>query len=131
MAVKNVPDVMRPVAEYLLHKTGKFHFTAHEIEVLRSFVDTHTPLRVMKEIDTCCERFIRNGKNLRQLTFNYIGACLKNQRSLVRRQKPRVKNVPETHVEAHVTQCDVQESVIIPESELSLPEAGVCQVNCV
>ena len=123
MAVKNVPDVMRPVAEYLLHKTGKFHFTAHEIEVLRSFVDTHTPLRVMKEIDTCCERFIRNGKNLRQLTFNYIGACLKNQRSLVKRQKPRVKNAPETHAEASVTQCEVQESVIIPESELSLPEA--------
>ena len=133
MAVKNVPDVMRPVAEYLLHKTGKFHFTAHEIEVLRSFVDTHTPLRVMKEIDTCCERFIHKGKNLRQLTFNYIGACLKNQRSLVKKAESRAykKQRQERHVEAPVTQCDVQESVIIPESELSLPEAGVCQVNCV
>lgn len=123
LAVQNVPDVIRPVAEYLLHKTGKFHFTAHELDVLRSFVDTHTPLRVMKEIDKCCERFIRKGKNLRQLTFNYIGACLKNQHSLVRRQKPRVKNATETHVEAPVTQCETQPSVIIPESELSLTEA--------
>ena len=115
LALKDVPDILRTTAEYLLQKTDRFHITPHELEVLRSLVDTHTPVRIQKEIDKCCERFIRLNKNLRQLTFNYIGKCLEKQRSLVRKKRPS-----ESHVEAPVTQREAEE---VQECLMPLEEA--------
>ena len=115
LALQNVPDILRTTAEYLLQKTDRFHITQHELEVLRSLADSHTPVRIQKEIDKCCQRFIQRNKNLRQLTFNYIGKCLENQRSLVRKKKPS-----ETQPEAPVTTSEAEQ---VQECLMPLEEA--------
>ena len=81
--LSDVPDVMRPVAEYLLLKTGRTDLTPNERRIIREILDKkHMPARVMKEIRKQVERFTRRGKNLHMLTFNYIGAILAKQDSL-------------------------------------------------
>ena len=79
--LENVPEVLRTTAIYLLRSTGRKNLTNHEIAILRELLDTHTPVRIQKEIEKHLWRFQERGKNLRQLTFNYIGAALKNQKS--------------------------------------------------
>lgn len=121
LALQNVPDILRTTAEYLLQKTDRFHITQHELEVLRKLADTHTPVRIQKEIDKCCERFILRNKNLRQLTFHYIGKCLENQRSLVRKKpKATAETCPETQIKAPVTASEVEQ---VQECPMPIEEA--------
>ena len=81
--LSDLPEVMRPVAEYLLLKTGRNGITPNERRIIREILDKkHTPARVMKEIRKQVENFTRRRKNLHMLTFNYIGAILAKQDSL-------------------------------------------------
>ena len=93
--LSGVPDIMRDVAEHLLLKTGRTYITDNECRVIREILDKqHTPARVMKEIRKAYKRFMKDpNKNIRQLTFNYIGECLRNQESRKPRTTPRASNV--------------------------------------
>lgn len=84
----NVPDIMRPTARYLLQRTGRKSLEKDEIPLLQVLSSRHMPSRVQKEIDKACERFIAKGKDLITLSFRYIAACLKNQKSFTPSEKP-------------------------------------------
>ena len=92
--LSGVPDIMRDVAEHLLLKTGRTYITDNECRVIREILDKqHTPARIMKEIRKAYKRFMKDpNKNIRQLTFNYIGECLRNQESRKPRTTPRTSN---------------------------------------
>lgn len=77
--VNNVPESMRPTARYLLLRTGKQGLTLDEVAAVCELSKIHTPARIQKEIDKCYERFIRLGRDLRLLSFNYIADVLKYQ----------------------------------------------------
>lgn len=107
-----VPDIMRPVAEYLLLKTGRVSITPHERKIILDILEKkHTPARVMKEISRQVERFQQRGKNLKQLTFSYIGAVLKGQTS----RKPRKNSRTGDTDTPQATPLAVQEQEATPD----------------
>lgn len=85
--IDSVPDIMRPTARYLLQRTGRKSLRQNEIEPLRILSRDHMPSRVQKEIDTACERFLRKGKELIGISFNYILGALKNQKTFIHAPK--------------------------------------------
>ena len=103
--LSGVPDIMRDVAEYLLLKTGRPYLTDNEKRIIRELLDKqHTPARVMKEIRKAYKRFISDpNKNIHQLTFNYIGECLRNQESRIPRTTPRTRNAEISQAAPEIT----------------------------
>ena len=92
--LSDVPDIMRDVAEFLLLKTGRTHLTPKECRIIREILDKqHTPARVLKEIRKQYDLFKQRGKNLRMLTFCYIGKILAAQVSLKPKRNSRTRNV--------------------------------------
>ena len=86
--LSNVPEILRPVAKYLLYETGRKQLTQNECRILRDVLDKqHTPIRIMKEIDKCVVRFKSFGRHLKNLNFSYIGTCLSNQVSRIDNKK--------------------------------------------
>ena len=79
--VSEAPEVMRSTAEYLLLKTGRSALSEAEISALRTLAARQYPARVQKEIDRAVERYGRQGRPLRGLTFCYIAEALKHQTS--------------------------------------------------
>ncbi len=77
-----VPDILHTTARYLLQNTERSSLAEYEIEPLKLLFEKHTPVRIQKLIDEKVEYFKAKGKSLTRLTFNYIWACLKDQRSL-------------------------------------------------
>ena len=91
--LSDIPDIMRDVAEFLLLKTGRTHLTPKECRIIREILDKqHTPARVLKEIRKQYDLFIQRGKNLRMLTFCYIGKILATQVSLTPKRKSHTGN---------------------------------------
>ena len=90
---KDIPDIMRPTAEYFLLKTGRKSLTEADISSLRELSAHQYPSRVQKEIDRACERFRRKGNSLETLTLSYIAGSLRNQPTLGR--KSRAKSKPD------------------------------------
>ena len=85
--LEDVPEVLKPVARYLLAFTGRKALTENETECLRKLFNQHTPIRIQKFIDEALERFKKLGRSPRELTFNYVWAALKNQKSFKKFQK--------------------------------------------
>ena len=85
--LSGIPEVMRPVAEYLLMKTNRPTLRDSEREILRELDTHHTTARILKEINKCCERFENEGRDIQQLTFNYIGKILAAQDSRTHKEK--------------------------------------------
>ena len=85
--LEDVPEVLKPVARYLLAFTGRKALTENETECLRKLFNQHTPIRIQKFIDEALERFKKLGRSPRELTFNYVWAALKHQRSFKKFQK--------------------------------------------
>lgn len=79
--LSELPEAMRPIAEYLLMKTNRPTLRDSEREILKELDKHHTTARLLKEIDRCCELFMHEGRDIQQLTFNYIGKILTNQNS--------------------------------------------------
>lgn len=77
-----VPDILQTTANYMLMVSGRSNLSLTEIKIIKQLFKTHTPVRIQKEIDSAAERFKRKGKNLRCLSFNYIGKALESQKSL-------------------------------------------------
>jgi len=88
--LNDVPDIMRTTARYLLQRTGRASLKWSEIEALRALSYAHKPVRVQKEIERACERFLAKGKELITLTFNYIQGALRNQRTFVQKKNPAI-----------------------------------------
>ena len=82
--LENIPEILKPTARYLMFCTGRTNISPHEAEILKELEKIHTPTRINREIDRAVKRFKKRNKNLLQLTFNYIGAALKNQKSFTR-----------------------------------------------
>lgn len=103
--LSGIPDIMRDVAEYLLLKTGRPYLTDNEKRIIRELLDKqHTPARVMKEIRKAYKRFINDPKkNIHQLTFNYIGECLRDQESRKPRTTPRTRNAEISQAAPEIT----------------------------
>ena len=76
-----LPEAMRSVAEYLLMKTNRPTLRDSEREILKELDKHHTIARLLKEIDKHCKIFENEGRDIQQLTFNYIGKILANQDS--------------------------------------------------
>ena len=87
-----VPEIMRATARYLLLRTNRKNLSQKDIEYLKVLAENHMPARVQKEIDTCVERFIKNGKRLNTMNFGYIAACLSNQKSFKKKTSGNVSN---------------------------------------
>lgn len=81
-----VPGPMKQAAQYLLLKTGRPTLTDAEVYALRELERLHYPARVTGEIDTAAARFAESGRPLSGLTFEYLLAALRHQKS--RRQAP-------------------------------------------
>ncbi|MBQ6664085.1 MAG: ATP-binding protein [Synergistaceae bacterium] len=135
--LSDVPDVMRPVAEYLLLKTGRSNLTPNERRVIREILDKkHMPARVMKEIRKQVEAFTRRGKNLHMLTFNYIGKILEKQDSLKMRNGNNngndnaVISAP-TSEEAQETTTEITEQILpVEEAEKIISEYTPAVKKC-
>ncbi len=82
-AFKNVPEVFSETVSYLLKNTGRTELYASEFEILRKLsLESELPRingLIVKLIDESVERFIRKGRNLKNITFNYIAKALENQ----------------------------------------------------
>lgn len=90
--LSGVPEMLRHVARYLLLRTKRTRLTDNELCVLREILNKrHTPTRIIKEIDKQIILFKRRGKNLRQLTFNYIGEILRYQQSREQSQEKKTE----------------------------------------
>lgn len=87
--LNDIPEIMRPTAEYLMFKTGRRTLRENELSVLRELSATQFPARVQKEIDTACERFRRMGRRLDSLTFGYIADSLRNQPTYSKKSKSK------------------------------------------
>lgn len=83
----DVPEAMRPTAEYFLLKTGRKSLTEKNLSALIELDAHQMPARVQKEIATACERFKRKGHSLDTLTFEYIASSLRNQPTRGRQAK--------------------------------------------
>ena len=90
--LSGVPEAMRPIAEYLLMKTNRPALRDSEREILKELDKHHTTARLMKEIERCCELFMREGRDIQQLTFNYIGKILAHQDSRCSATKATSRN---------------------------------------
>lgn len=103
--LSGVPDIMQGVARYLLLRTGRPYLTDNEKRIIREILDKqHMPARVIKEIDKAYDRFINDPKrNIHQLTFNYIGECLRDQESRKSRTTPRTRNVEISQAAPEIT----------------------------
>ena len=107
--LSGVPEAMHCVAKYLLLNTGRPALTTHEREILREILDAqHTPLRVMKEIDRQIALKKRKGGNIRQVTFNLIGAILRNQNSHEHAQIKHAANREAARTEKAARQASTQ-----------------------
>ena len=95
---EDAPEIMKPTAEYLLHKTGRKALTWDEISALRDLSVTQYPHRVQKEIDTAVKRFMKLGRSLNTLTFGYIAGSLSHQPTLTRKRKRKPEIIPEVPV---------------------------------
>ena len=102
---EDIPDIMRPTAEYFLLKTGRKTLTEAEISSLRELSAHQYPSRVQKEIDRACERFRRKGNSLDTLTLSYIASSLRNQPTRGRkgRAKPKPDGMSLTQAEIDAT----------------------------
>ena len=95
LGLEHVPDIMRDVVKYLWDETGRDSITPNECRIIREILDKqHTPARVMKAIREAVARFKRKGKNLRMLTFNYLGKVLEGQVSRKPRTTSRASDIP-------------------------------------
>lgn len=76
---------MLDTVKYFLLRTRRDPKTVNskEIGAILEAYEKHTPARIQKEINTACDRFIQQGKNLRVLYFGYITRSLSNQVSLI------------------------------------------------
>ncbi|MBR6902125.1 MAG: helix-turn-helix domain-containing protein [Synergistaceae bacterium] len=92
--LKRVPEVMRATARYLLLRTGRKCLEWYEIPLLQFLSSCHKPGRVQKEIDRACEIFIKKGRKLITLSFRYIAACLKKQKTFTPWEKSEKKTPP-------------------------------------
>ena len=79
--LSGLPEAMQAIAEHLLMKTNRPALRDSERKILKELDRHHTTARLLKEIDRCCEFFMREGRDIQQLTFNYIGKILANQDS--------------------------------------------------
>ena len=101
--LKHVPEIMRTTARYLLLRTGRKCLEWYEIPLLQFLASCHKPGRVQKEIDKACEIFIKKGRKLITLSFRYIAACLKKQKTFTPWEKSEkaVKENPAAHLKAY------------------------------
>lgn len=83
----DVPEAMRSTAEFFLLKTGRKSLTEKDLNALCEMNGHQYPIRVQKEISTACERFIRRGQPLTDLTLEYIASSLRNQPTRGRQAK--------------------------------------------
>ena len=119
--LSGVPEIMRPVAKYLLDETGRTELHPGEYEVIREIEKRHMPIRVMKEIDKRVAQYKRKGKNLHMLNFYCLAKPLLQQVS----RKPKsaqptgnadmLKSTPEVE-NAREVMTDVT-SEILPAGE--------------
>ena len=116
---EDIPDIMRPTAEYFLLKTGRKTLTEAEISSLRELSAHQYPSRVQKEIDRACERFRRKGNSLDTLTLSYIAASLRNQPTRGRkfRAKPKPDGMSLTQAEIDATREELTEEENLRELE--------------
>ena len=113
--------------------SGRKELTKREIEALRKLFEKHTPVRIQKCIDEAAERFKRMGRNMRELTFNYIWASLKNQKSFEKfqanshKKSVKVKELQKKHENTKPIKVkhiqEPSESKINLDSNLSIEEA--------
>ena len=92
--LKDVPEIMKTTVRYLLMRTGRKNLRQTEIPLIRSLSSIHKPARIQKEIDRACEIFIKKGRRLFTLSFQYIFACLKNQKTFTPWAKSAKKPLP-------------------------------------
>ena len=92
--LKDVPEIMKTTVRYLLMRTGRKNLRQAEIPLIRSLSSIHKPARIQKEIDRACEIFIKKGRRLFTLSFQYIFACLKNQKTFTPWAKSAKKPLP-------------------------------------
>lgn len=85
---------MRTTARYLLMRTGRKCLEWFEIPLIKELSSRHKPGRIQKEIDRACEIFLRKGRRLIRLSFRYIAACLKNQKTFTPWTKSAKKPLP-------------------------------------
>lgn len=98
--LKHVPEIMRTTARYLLLRTGRKCLEWYEIPLLQFLASCHKPGRIQKEIDRACEIFIKKGRKLITLSFRYIAACLKKQKTFTPWEKSAKQN-PAAHLKAY------------------------------
>ena len=98
--LKHVPEIMRTTARYLLLRTGRKCLEWYEIPLLQFLASCHRPGRIQKEIDRACEIFIKKGRKLITLSFRYIAACLKKQKTFTPWEKSAKQN-PAAHLKAY------------------------------
>lgn len=115
--LKQVPEVLHSTARYILLQSGRKLLTANEIQYLRNLFEIHTPVRIQKEIDKTIERFRAKGKSMRCLTFDYIWAALKNQKSL------KKKNTVQPAQPVEIVADTVAAVQPMPELKMSVEEA--------
>lgn len=99
----NAPEIMKATAELLLLKTGRKFLAWEEVLALRELSASQMPARVQKEIDTACERFMRQGKSLSSLRFEYIASALRNQPT--RGKKAKNKSQSENVKPSEIRKC--------------------------
>ena len=76
---EDAPEIMQATARYLLQRTGREKLAWPEIGALRELAATQVPARVQKEIDRAYNRFVKSGRDLKTLRFEYIASSLQNQ----------------------------------------------------
>ena len=102
-APESAPNIMQPTARYLLQRTERKFLAWEEILALRELSASQMPSRVQKEIDTACERFLRQGKPLASLRFEYIASALRNQPT--RGKKAKNKSQSEAPKKSEIRNC--------------------------
>lgn len=113
--LSSVPEILQPVAKYLLKETGRSQLYDTELPILSGVLyHQHTPTRIIKEIDKFIEYFNNIDRPLHNLTFNYIGTCLSNQVSLIGKKKTTKKIPAKQHTQIDIPQIKEQ---ILPVQE--------------
>lgn len=110
----NVPDDLRPTAQYFLYKTGRKRITPNEVKRMRETLKNHWPTRINKEIDVAVARFIRDGKTLSSLSFGYIAHALADQVS-----RPSAKKTTQSDEKApQSTPAEAHEELQVSSEEV-------------
>ncbi len=103
-----VPAAWRPIAEFLLVRTGRAPaaLSDDELNAIQTLNTKHTPARVLVEVTKVCERFELNRKPLTGITFCYIEAAMRNQKPTLRKksegEKPEVRRHVVSPFDEHI-----------------------------